>query len=52
MLDNATGIIDYLKYKLSENEFEMLRQIVQDKLNILLVSESKVDLRFPQAIFR
>ena len=33
------------------NKFEMLREIVQDKLDIFLVSETKVDPSFPSSQF-
>ena len=50
-LNNATGIIDHLNINSLKNKFEMLRQIVQNKLNIFLVSETKLDLSFPSSQF-
>ena len=44
---------DSSKYKYKINlkslriKFEMLREIVQDKLDILLISETRVDPSFP-----
>ena len=47
-LNNADRlIIDHLNINSLRNKFEMLREIVQDKLDILLVSETKVDPSFP-----
>ena len=50
-LNNATGIINHLNINSLKNKFEMLRQPVQNKLNIFLVSETKVDLSFPSSQF-
>ena len=51
-LNNVNGlIIGHLNINYLRNKFEMLREIVQDKLNVLLVSETKVDLSFPSSQF-
>ena len=51
-LNNVNGlIIGHLNTNYLRNKFEMLREIVHDKLNILLVSETKVDLSFPSNQF-
>ena len=44
-------IIGHLNINFLRNKFERLRKIVQDKLDILLVSETKVDPSFPSSQF-
>ena len=49
-LNNARRlIIGHLKINSLRNKFEMLREIARDKLDILLVSETKVDPSFPSS---
>ena len=51
-LNNAERlIIGHLAINSLKNKFEMLRQIVQVKLEILLISETKVDPSFPSKQF-
>ena len=51
-LNNAKRlIIGHLKINSLRNKFEMLREIARDKLDILLVSETKVDPSFPSSQF-
>ena len=51
-LSNADRlIIGHLNINSLRNKFEMLREIVQDKLDILLISETKVDPSFPSSPF-
>lgn len=51
-LNNAERlIIGHLAINSLKNKFEMLRQIVQVKLEILLISETKVDPSFPSDQF-
>ena len=52
-LNNAERlIIGHLNIYSLRNKFEMLREIFQDKLDILLVSETKVDQFFPPSQYR
>ena len=52
MLNKADRlIIGQLNINSLRNKFEMLREIVHDKLDILLVSETKVDPLFPSSQF-
>ena len=49
-LNNADMlIIGHLNVNSLRNKFEMLRETVKDKLDILLISETKVDLSFPSS---
>ena len=49
-LNNADRlIIVHLNINSLKNKFEMLRQIVQDKLDILLISDTKVHPSFPSS---
>ena len=51
-LNNANrSTIGHLKINSLRNKFEMLRESVQDKLDTLLVSETKVDPSFPSSQF-
>ena len=50
-LNNADRlIIGHLNINSLRNKFEMLREIVQDNLDILLVSKTKVDPSFPSSL--
>ena len=43
-LNNANRlIIGHLNINSSNNKFELIREIVQDKIDILLISKTKVD---------
>ena len=44
-------IIGHLNINYLRNKLEMLREIVQDKSDVLLVSETKVDLSSPSSQF-
>ena len=44
-------VIGHLNIHSLKNKFEMLRQIAQNKLDILLISETKVDPSFPSSQF-
>ena len=44
-------IIGHLNINSLRNKFEMLREIIQDKLDILLISETKVDPSFLSSQF-
>ena len=49
-LNNANRlIISHLNINSLRNNFEVLREIVQDKLDILLISETKADPSFPSS---
>ena len=51
-LSNADRlIIGHLNINSLRNKFEMLREIIQDKLDILLISETKVDPSFLSSQF-
>ena len=51
-LNHASRIfLSHLNIDFLRNKFEMLREIVQDKLDISLVSETKVDPSFPSSQF-
>ena len=51
-LNNADRlIIGHLNINSLRNKFEMLRETVQDKLDILLISETKGDPSFPSSQF-
>ena len=51
-LNNAERLITgHLAINSFKNKFQMLRQIVQVKLEILLISETKVDPYFPSKQF-
>ena len=45
------SIIGHLNINSFRSKFEMLRETVQDKLDILLISETKVDPSFPSHQF-
>ena len=51
-MNNADRVtIGDLKINSLRSKFEMLREIVQGKLDILLISETKVDPSFPSSQF-
>ena len=51
-MNNADRVtIGDLKINSLRSKFEMLREIVQGKLDILLISEKKVDPSFPSSQF-
>ena len=55
ILNNADRLIighGHINISSLRNKFEILREIAQDKLDILLISETKVDPSFPQANLR
>ena len=44
-------IIDHININSVRNKFEPPKQMINDKINILLVSEAKLDYRFPVGQF-
>ena len=42
-------LTDHINIKFLRNKFELLTEMVQDKVNLMMIFESKLDSSFPNA---